>query len=495
MKYTKGEGIYNVIAIGAGTAGLITTAAISGLGGRAALIEKYKMGGDCLNFGCVPSKALIASARLIQDIRDSEKLGLTPQDPQFEFEQVFKSMRASRAKIEPNDSVERFEELGVDVFQGEARFVSPHELEVNGQRLRAKHFVIAAGSRASVPPIDGMEDIPYFTNETVFDRIEKKPERLIVIGGGPIGSELGQVMNRLGVEVHLVQRSPRILVREDPEVSELMLERFAKEGMIVHAGVETRKVYKENGKIHLELAPAKSDEGDPENTETIIADALLVAAGRIPNVENLNLEAAGVKYNRRGIEVNEFLQSSQPHIWAAGDIAGSFQFTHVADYHARLVVGNIIKSSFPIPLPKNKVDLSVLPWVTFTSPEVARVGLNEMSAKEQNVDYDLYVLQMDDVDRAILEKADEGFVKVLTEKGKDKIIGVTIVAEHAGDLLHEFVLAMKHGIGLGKIAATIHAYPTVAEAARKMGDKFNKTRLTPRAKKLFSWLFRRQLPR
>ena len=495
MKPEKGEGIYNVIAIGAGTAGLVTTSAIAGMGGRAALMEKHKMGGDCLNYGCVPSKALISSARLIQDIRDAAKWGLDPQEPRFDFNRVFSAMRASRAKIEPNDSVERFEGLGIDVFQGEARFVSPRELEVNGQRLRARHFVIAAGSRAAIPPIEGIEDIPYYTNETIFDRLDDKPESMIVIGGGPIGCELSQVMNRLGVKVHLVQRSAQILVREDPEVSQLVRQRFAQEGLIIHTAVETRKVYRENGKICLELAPAGSQEGENGKPETIVADALLVAAGRIPNVEKLNLEAAGVDYNKRGIVVNEFLQSSQPHIWAAGDIAGSYQFTHLADYHARLVVQNIIKSSLPLPLPKAKVDISVLPWATFTSPEVARVGLNERDAQEKNVNCDVYRLRMDDVDRAILENADEGFVKVLTKKGTDKILGVTIVAEHAGDLLHECVLAMKHGIGLGKISSTIHAYPTVAEAARKIGDSYNRTRLTPRAKSIFTWLFRRQVNR
>ncbi len=488
-KSEKGKGIYNVIAIGGGTAGLVTTSAIAGLGGRAALIEKHKMGGDCLNYGCVPSKALIASARMVQNIRDSAKWGLDKQEPQFDFNRVFSAMRASRAKIEPNDSVERFEGLGVDVFQGEARFVSPRELEINGQRLRARHFVIAAGSRAGIPHIEGIEDVPYFTNETIFDRLEEKPESMIVIGGGPIGSELSQVMSRLGVKVHLVQRPSQILVREDPEVSQLVRQRFTDEGLIIHSGVETRKVYRENGKICLELTP----EGENGKPQTVVADAMLVAAGRIPNVEKLNLEAAGVDYNKRGIVVNEFLQSSQPHIWAAGDIAGSYQFTHMADYHARLVVQNIIKSSLPLPLPKAKVDISVLPWATYTSPEVARVGLNETDAKEKNISYDRYQLQMDDVDRAILEKTDEGFIKVLTVKGSDKILGVTIVSEHAGDLLHEFVLAMKHNIGLGKIAKTIHAYPTFAEAARKLGDSYNRTRLTARTKSIFTWLFQRQI--
>ncbi len=493
MKPEKGKGIYNVIAIGAGTAGLVTTSAIAGMGGRAALIEKHKMGGDCLNYGCVPSKALISSARAIQNIRQSERWGLEKQEPVFEFNKVFERMRERRALIEPNDSVERYESLGVDVFEGEARFISPYEVEVNGQVLKARNFVIAAGSRAGIPPIEGIEQVPYFTNENLFDHLNEKPESMIVVGGGPIGCELGQVMNRLGVKVHLVQRPSQILVHEDPEVSHFLRQRFTEEGLIIHSGVETRKVYLENGKIYLELTSTGSQEGENSQPETVVSDAMLIAAGRIPNIEKLNLEAAQIDFNRRGIIVNKNLQTSQPHIYAAGDIVGPYQFTHMADHHARTVVGNIVKSLVPLPLPRSRVDYSVVPWATYTSPEVARVGLNETDAKKENIPYDLYTQQMNEVDRAILESADEGFVKVLTAKGSDKILGVTIVAEHAGDLLHEFVLAMKHGIGLGKIGNTIHAYPTFAEAARKLGDSYNRTRLTARAKSIFTWLFQRQV--
>ncbi len=493
MKPEKGKGIYNVIAIGAGTAGLVTTSAIAGMGGRAALIEKHKMGGDCLNYGCVPSKGLISSARAIQNIRQSERWGLEKQEPVFEFNKVFERMRARRALIEPNDSVERYESLGVDVFQGEARFLSPHEVEVNGQVLKAKKFVIATGSRAGIPPIEGIEQVPYFTNENLFDHLNEKPESMIVIGGGPIGVELGQAINRLGVKVKLVEVFPQILIREDAEVSQFIRQRLQEEGLDIRTGVLPRRVVQENGRIRLEFVPF-SDKDDPQaKVETIEAETLLVAAGRIPNVEKLNLEAAQVDFNRRGIIVNENLQTSQPHIYAAGDIVGPYQFTHMADHHARTVVGNIVKSLVPLPLPRSKVDYSVVPWATYTSPEVARVGLNETDAKKENIPYDLYTQQMNDVDRAILESADEGFVKVLTAKGTDKILGVTIVAEHAGDLLHEFVLAMKHGIGLGKIGNTIHAYPTFAEAARKLGDSYNRTRLTARTKSIFTWLFHRQV--
>ncbi len=495
MKPGKGKGIYNVIAIGGGTAGLITTSAIAGLGGRAALIERNKMGGDCLNFGCVPSKGLISSARAIENIRHSERWGLEKQEPVFDFNKVFERMRARRAIIELNDSVQRYEGLGVDVFQGEAKFISPREVEVNGQILRASKIVITAGSRAGVPPIEGIDQVPYYTNETLFDQLNEKPASMIVVGGGPIGVELGQAINRLGVKVQIVEVFPQILIREDPEVSQFIRERLLNEGLEVHTGVLPKRVIQENGGIRMDLVPFEEKDNPSARTQIIKAEALLVAAGRIPNVETLNLEAARVNFNKQGIIVNRNLQTSQSHIYAAGDIVGPYQFTHMADHHARTVVGNIVKGLLPLPLPKSRVDYSVVPWATFTSPEVARVGLNETEAISEKIAFDKYTQPMAEVDRAILESSDEGFIKVLTAKGTDKILGVTIVAEHAGDLLHEFVLAMKHGIGLGKIAKTIHAYPTFAEAARKLGDSYNRTKLTPRAKSIFTWLFQRQINR
>ncbi len=483
MKEEKGKGIYNVIAIGAGTAGLVTTAAIAGLGGRAALIERNKMGGDCLNFGCVPSKGLIASAKLLQNMRDAEKWGIDRQDPSFDFGRVFASMRNQRAVIEPNDSKDRFEGLGVDVFEAAARFISPYEIELStGEVLRAKHFVISAGSRAAVPAIPGIEDIPYFTNETIFDHLNDKPKSMIVIGGGPIGTELSQVFNRLGVEVHQVQRGPQILEREDQDVIELLQEVLEQEGVHLHCNTISQKIYQTGGRIHLEI----EEDGEPH---TIVGDTLLLAAGRVPNLKSLNLEAAGVKTNQRGIIVNKKLQSSQPHIWAAGDIAGGLQFTHVADFMARTVVGNITK---PFSFLHSEFDDSVVPWSTYTAPEVARVGHNEKTARKAGVEYDLFQSEFADLDRAITDRKTDGFIKVLTAKGTDKIIGVTIVGENGGDILHEFVLAMKHGIGLSKVAATIHAYPTYAEVARKIGDTYNRTRLTPRAKNILTWLFKQR---
>src|SRR5213080_4546575 len=482
----KGEGIYNIVVIGAGTAGLVTAAGTAGLGGRVALIERNLMGGDCLNFGCVPSKALISSARLIQQIRESEKWGLDPQSPQFVFEKIFERMRARRAKIAPNDSQERFESLGVDVFHGEARFVSPHEVEVNGQRLRAKNFVIATGSRAVIPKIEGIDSVPYFTNETIFDELEEKPQSMIVLGGGPIGCELTQTFCRLGTHVTMIQRGDQLLPREDRDVAEFLERRLINEGVRIIKNVDARSVATTDaGKIALEFLdrqPGRLAE------RTFFADALLIAIGRNPNLQSLDLKSAGVDVNEAGLCVNDYLQTSQRHIYGVGDVIGPFLFTHMADAQARVVVRNIL---VPFQFLRQKMDYSVVPWCTYVDPEIAHVGLAEKEAKQKNVDYDLFVVPLEDVDRAVVESEEAGFAKVLATKGSDKILGATVVAPHAGDLLHEFVLAMSAGIGLGTIASTIHAYPTFAELARKAGDKYNKTRLTPTAKKFFTWLYER----
>jgi pyruvate/2-oxoglutarate dehydrogenase complex dihydrolipoamide dehydrogenase (E3) component len=482
----KGEGVYNVVVIGAGTAGLVTAAGTAGLGGRVALIERNLMGGDCLNFGCVPSKALISSARLIQQIRESEKWGLEQQLPEFIFEKVLERMRARRTKLAPNDSQERFESLGVDVFRGEARFVAVDEVEVNGQRLRAKNFVIATGSRATIPKIEGIDDVPYFTNETIFDGLKEKPGSMIVLGGGPIGCELTQTFCRLGTQVTIIQRGDQLLPREDRDVAEFLEHRLINEGVRIIKNVDARAVATSDaGQVALEFLDRQSGQ---LAERTFFADALLVAIGRSPNLQSLDLKSAGIDVNKSGVRVNDYLQTSQPHIYAVGDVIGPFLFTHMADAQARVVVRNIL---MPFQFLRQKMDYSVVPWCTYTDPEVARVGLGEKAAQQENIDYDLFVVRLEDVDRAVVESEEAGSAKILTAKGSDKILGATIVAPHAGDLLHEFVLAMNAKIGLGKIAATIHAYPTFAELARKAGDKYNKTRLTPGAKKMFTWLYKR----
>src|SRR5438552_5118070 len=482
----KGEGVYNVVVIGAGTAGLVAAAGTAALGGRVALVERNLMGGDCLNFGCVPSKALISSARLIQQIRESEKWGLDRQEPQFAFQKVFERMRARRAKIAPNDSQDRFESLGVDVFRGEARFVSPHEVEVNDQKLRAKNFVIATGSRAVIPKIEGIETVPYFTNETIFDELKEKPESMIVLGGGPIGCELAQTFRRLGVQVTIVQRGDQLLPREDRDVADFLERRLINEGVriIKHADVHSVAA-SGTRKVALQLLDRQSGR---LAERTFFADALLVAIGRSPNLRRLDLRAAGVDVNERGVCVTDYLQTSQRHIYAVGDVIGPFLFTHMADAQARVVVRNIVA---PFQFLRQKMDYSVVPWCTYVDPEVAHVGLGEKEAQQKNIDYDLFVVPLEDVDRAVVESEEAGFAKILTAKGSDRILGATIVAPHAGDLLHEFVLAMKAGIGLGKIASTIHAYPTFAELARKPGDIYSKTRLTLRVNKSLTWLYKR----
>ncbi len=470
---------YNVVVIGAGTAGLVTAAGTAGLGGRVALIERGRMGGDCLNTGCVPSKALISSARLIHQIRHAEDWGLKPQKPAFELDAVFRRMRAQRDKLAVNDSQARFEGLGVDVLRGDARFVSPHEVRVGDVSLHATNFVIAAGSRAALPPVEGLKEVRPYTNETIFDELDKKPERLVILGGGPIGCELGQVFARLGVAVTIVQRPPQLLEKEDADAAGLLRRRLEAEGVTVLTGTEVKRVRADGSTIRLSL-----DE-EAASDRSIACDAVLVAAGRVPNVEGLNLEAAGVAYTKKGVTTNAHLQTSQPHIYAAGDVVGSYQFTHIADHHARTVVRNIL-----FPWRKESVETEVIPWCTYTSPEVARVGLNEDEARRKGVAYDLFTQPVEEVDRAVLESEEVGFAKVLTARGKDRILGVTLVCEHAGDLLVEFVSAMKNGMGLTGISRVIHPYPTFAEIARKVADQQQRKRLTPFAKDVLTRLYR-----
>ena len=490
MKYQpgrrpRGEGRYNVVVIGAGTAGLVTAAGTAGLGGRVALVEAAKMGGDCLNTGCVPSKALVSTSKLIQGIRNAEAHGLDATEPRFRFQRVFEHMRERRARIAPNDSVERFEGLGVDVFKARARFVGPHAVELDdGTRLEAAHFVIATGTRPFVPPIPGLAETPHFTNETFFDEQETPPESLIVLGGGPIGCELGQVMNRLGVRVTILTDVSRLLPRDDAEASAIVHEAFAAEGIEVVTDCRVEAFRQEpNGDITAEL-------GGEGATRRVTASRLLVATGRSPNVEDLGLDAAGVRHEPgAGVPVDGALRTNVRHIYACGDVAGPYRFTHTADYQARLVVRNIL---LPPPLPRAKADYRHVPWVTYVDPEVAHFGLREEDAAAQNIPVDVHRHGNDDLDRAITEAATRGFVKVVTRKGKDEILGATVCAPRAGEILHEIMVAAKHGVGLASLSATIHGYPTWAQAAQRVADAYQRTRLTPRAKAIFAWLYRRR---
>jgi pyruvate/2-oxoglutarate dehydrogenase complex dihydrolipoamide dehydrogenase (E3) component len=401
-------------------------------------------------------------------------------EPQFTFEDVFQRMRRRRAKIEPHDSKERFEKLGVDVFEGKARFVSPNEVEVDGSRLSATNFVIATGTKALVLPIEGLDTVPFYTNETLFDEMPTKPSSILILGGGPIGCEFAQVMSRLGVEVTLVELLPRLLPRDDPEAGSLIEKRLREEGIEVLTETKAIAFKKQDQKILTQVERG-------QDNKLLETEALLVATGRRPNVEGLGLEAAGVEYDRRGIKVDRTLTTSQSHIFACGDIAGPYQFTHTADYQARIVVRNIL-----VPWKKVKADYTWVPWVTFTDPEVAQVGLTEDAAQEKSIPYSVHRFDWDGLDRAITDSEETGFIKVLAPPGKDKILGATVVGVHAGDVLHELVVAAKHGVGLSKLSATIHAYPTLSQSVQRVADTYQRTKLTPRVAGIFRWLYRRR---
>ena len=467
---------YNLVVIGAGTAGLVSAAGAAGLGAKVALIERHLLGGDCLNAGCVPSKALIGAARVAAAVRDAAEFGVqVPEGVRVDFGQAMERMRRLRASIAPHDSVKRFSELGIDVFIGGGRFVDPHTVEVAGEKLRFKKAVIATGARASAPPIAGLAEVEYLTNETIFSLTEL-PKRLAVIGAGPIGCEMAQTFARFGSEVFLVETLHGILPREDSDASGLVLESMLKDGVkLLCCGKDLNLSKVDGGRVRL--AAESHGQGYDE-----VVDKLLVAVGRSPNVEGLGLEAAGVAYSKKGVQVNDRLQTTQPNIYAAGDICSPYQFTHAADFMARTVIRNALFFG------RAKASALTIPWCTFTEPEIAHVGLYEKQAQEQGVVVDIFTRELGEVDRAILEGRTNGLVRVLVRKGTDKIVGATIVAHNAGDMISELTLAMTHGLGLNQIASTIHPYPTQAEAIRQVGDAYNRTRLTPFAKSLFSRL-------
>ncbi len=443
----------NLIVIGAGSGGLVSAYIAAAVKAKVTLIEKHRMGGDCLNTGCVPSKALIRSAKLAAHIRRAEEFGLRKASAEVDFSAVMERVQEVVKRVEPHDSIERYQGLGVEVIEGEARIVDPYNVEVNGRRLSTRNIVVAAGARPLVPPIPGIEEVGYLTSDNLWE-LRKLPRRLVVLGGGPIGSELAQAFARLGSAVTQVEMLPRLLVREDPEISQQVLDRFRAEGIDVRLEHKAKALRAEGGEKVL-LCEHQGKEVE------IRFDELLVAVGRAANVSGYGLEELGVRLTpRKTVEVNEFLQTNYPNIYAVGDVAGPFQFTHTAAHMAWYAAVNSLFGRFR----KFRVDYSVIPWATFTDPEVARVGLNETEAKEQGIAYEVTTFGIDDLDRAIADGEAHGVVKVLTVPGKDKILGVTIAGEHAGDLIAEYVAAMRHKIGLNKILATIHIYPTLAEA-------------------------------
>jgi len=440
----------NLIVIGAGSAGLVSAYIAAAVRAKVTLIEKHRMGGDCLNTGCVPSKALIRTAKLLSQIRHSKDYGLKNTQVDFDFADVMQRVQRVIKAIEPHDSIERYTQLGVECIRGEARITSPWTVEIDGKTtLSTRSIVIAAGARPFVPPIPGIEGIEVLTSDNVWE-LRSLPRRLVVLGGGPIGCELAQAFARFGAQVTQVEMLPRILMREDPEVSALIQEKFAQDGVQVLTQHKALRV--EGNTLVCERA------GDEVRVEF---DRLLCAVGRVANTSGYGLEELGIPLSRaRTVETNEFLQTAYPNIYACGDVAGPYQFTHTAAHQAWYAAVNALFAPFR----KFRADYSVIPWATFTDPEVARVGLNQTEAKEKGIAHEVTVYGIDDLDRAIADEAAQGMVKVLTAPGSDRVLGATIVGEHAGDLIVEFISAMKHGIGLNRILGTIHIYPTMAEA-------------------------------
>ncbi len=473
------SGKYNLVVIGAGTAGLVTAAAAAGLGAKVALIERQFMGGDCLNVGCVPSKAIISSARVAAAFRDAENFGVdVPPGTGVDFTKVMERMRKLRSDISPHDSVERFAALGIDVFLGQGRFIDRTHITVGEAKLHFAKAVICTGARASAPPIDGLDSVPYLTNENLFS-ITELPRRIGIIGAGPIGCEMAQAFARFGSEVYLVESAPGILVKEDPDAVAIIRAHLVRDGVkFLCCGKD----------LKLSLGADKGVRLQVESADTgydITVDQILVAVGRAPNVEGMDLENAGVEISKKGVKIDDHFRTTNKRIFAAGDICSPYQFTHAADFMARAVVRNALFFG------RAKHSALVIPWCTYTSPELAHVGLNPAEAAKRGIEIDTFTQPMCGVDRAILEGETDGFVRVHVKKGSDQIVGATIVATHAGDMIGSFSIAMTQGIGLGKIANCIHPYPTQGEAVRKVGDLYNKTRLTPRVasimKRIISW--------
>jgi len=466
----------NLVVIGAGSAGLVTAYIAAAVKARVTLIEKHKMGGDCLNFGCVPSKALIRSAKFMSHISRSREFGIGKAEAEFDFAEVMERIQSVIRQIEPHDSVERYTGLGVDVIQGEARITSPWTVEVNGRVIRTPNIVVATGGRPFVPPIEGIEEVGYYTSDNLWD-MREKPQKLAVLGGGPIGCELAQSFARLGIDVTQVEMLPQILLREDPEVSDMVRQRMLDDGVRVLTGHKAKRFISEGDR---KILLAESETGDVE----VEFDAVIVAVGRSANSSGFGLEEIGVRLNQnRTIEVNEYLQTNIPTIYACGDVTGPYQFTHVGAHQAWYTSVN---SLFGI-IRRFKADYSVIPWATFTEPEIGRVGLNETEALQQGIEYEVTRYDISDLDRAIADSEAHGFVKVLTVPGKDRILGVTIVGEHAGDLIAEYVLAMRHNLGLNKILGTIHIYPTLAEANKYAAGEWKRAHAPER---LLGWVGR-----
>ena len=470
----------NLIVIGAGSGGLVTSYIAAAVKAKVTLVEKHLMGGDCLNTGCVPSKALIRSAKFLSHVSRSAEFGIKSAQVEFDFAEVMERVQTLVKTVAPHDSVERYTELGVNVIIGTAKIISPWEVEVTtgteSRILTTRSIVIATGAKPFVPPIAGLDEVGYLTSDTIWS-LREKPERLLILGGGPIGCELAQAFARLGSTVTQVEMLPRLMMREDEEVSALVMAKFRQEGIKVLLRTKAKQFLLENGKKLL-LAEYQGQE------VRIEFDQVLLAIGRAANITGYGIEEMGIRLSpRKTIAINDFQETNYPNIYACGDVAGPYQFTHTAAHQAWSAAVNALFGQFK----KFRTDYSVIPWSTFVDPEVARVGLNEQEAKEQGIAYEVSIYQLDELDRAIADSAAHGFVKVLTQPNKDKILGVTIVADHAGDLLAEFVLAMKHNLGLNKVLGTIHIYPTMAEANKQVAGVWKRNHAP---QKLLAWIER-----
>lgn len=473
---------YDMVVIGAGTAGLVTAAGAAGLGAKVALVERRLMGGDCLNFGCVPSKTLLHASRTLSEVRRARDVGIRPpSNPMADFEMVMDRVRALRAKIGAHDSAARFRDMGVDVFIGEARFISPDTVAVEDRALRFRRACIATGTRPALPPIGGLEKSGHLTNETVFS-LTSLPLRMGVIGGGPIGCELGQAMARLGSEVTLFQQDDRLLPQDEPEASKIVQSALQGDGVNVMLNAKVTRIESSGGKRIV-----VSEESDGERRTAV--DELLVAVGRQPNVEPLDLRAAGIEFSARGVTVSDRLRTTNPRVYAAGDICSRFKFTHAADAMARIVIRNALFFG------RKRASSLIIPWCTYTDPEVAHVGLTVKEATEQSLAHDLIEIPLEEIDRAQIEGERGGFLLVLVSRGGrwrrgGRLLGATLVSRHAGEMISEMTLAMMAGLRIATLSNTIHPYPTVAEVFRRAGDMHQRRRLTPFAKAILHILLR-----
>lgn len=470
---------YNLIVLGAGSGGLTVAAGGAAVGARVALLEKHRMGGDCLNYGCVPSKAFLRAAKVAHTLRTATMYGINVgmAAAKHDLKSVMDYVRAARARIAPHDSVERFTGLGVDVHLSAGRLKSAHEVTLVGEgtTVWSRHIVLATGSRPRIPDVPGLGDAGFLTNETVFD-CDRLPAALLVIGGGPIGAELGQAFGRLGSRVTIVSASDHILPREDEDVAGVLARQLRQDGVTVLDRARAIRASRSNGlkRVTVRL---------PEGERSIDVDEILVAAGRRPNIEDLGLEDVGVAVDERAVRIDAKCRTTVPSVWAVGDVAGPYQFTHWANYQARIVIRNAL---FP---GSWACDFDNVPWTTFTEPEVARVGLSEADARRRGIAYDLFTASFEDNDRALCDGEPEGFVKILARKGRGAILGAAIVHSHAGELLAELVLAKKHGLDLAKLSTPIHVYPTLAEANRAVGDAYLRGRLRPGMRRVLSALY------